>query len=113
MEEAIASISESRQQVLVVRRLRSQYESREYPPDEVEQALNIARIGNDSDDDSDDATEVEVFDQEEFYSTDHMSDVISEVTDPNYVFRGRTGRSRLRSGPYPRTDPENVNLVER
>ena len=42
-----------------------------------------------------------------------MTDVISEVTDPSYVFRGRTGRSRLRSGPYPRTDPENINIVER
>ena len=36
MEEAIASITESRQQVLVERRLRSQFESREYPADEVE-----------------------------------------------------------------------------
>ena len=37
--------------------------------------------------------------EQEVDGCSEMSEVISNVTDPSYIFKGRT-RSRLRSGPY-------------
>ena len=37
--------------------------------------------------------------EQELDGCSEMSGVISDVTSPSYIFKGRT-RSRLRSGPY-------------
>ena len=37
--------------------------------------------------------------EQELDGSSEMSGVISDVTNPSYIFKGRT-RSRLRSGPY-------------
>ena len=41
-----------------------------------------------------------------------LSEVASKVTDPNYVFKGRS-RSRLRSGPYEIFSDSDKDLISR
>ena len=43
---------------------------------------------------------------------DPIHDVIEEITQPEYVYKGRT-RSRLRSGPYPIKSEEDEALITR
>ena len=133
MEEAIASIKEARDQLRSEAANTSSVEASSYPIGIVERALQTARVadepglfdrsfyvksvcsGNtdmgafggpfsdvynrsDNDLDCDDL--------------DPINDVINDVTQPDYVFQGRT-RSRLRSGPYPIKKVQDETLISR
>ena len=129
MEEAIASIKEARDQLRSEAANASSVEASSYPIGIVERALQTARV----------ADEPGLFDRS-FYvksvcsgNTDMSAfggpfsdvynrpdndldcddlDPINDVTQPDYVFQGRT-RSRLRSGPYPIKKVQDETLISR
>ena len=94
MAEAIASISEARSQI---RRLRKRHS---------QPVL----------DSSDDVADVATSDASDVVpsppATSSERDVVDDIVDSEHALRGRD-RSLLRSGPYPITDPQNQNLVEK
>ena len=95
MAEAIASISEARNQLKRQRRRRSQSD------------LAISEDDNVVESDASGSAPVD-----SNTSTTSDRDIVDDIIDSENALRGRD-RSLLRSGPYPVTDPQNQNLVEK
>ena len=131
MSEAIASIKEAKELLRIERAADKVRHANSYPDAVVEKALQTARSTDEPglfdrsayvkavacgsrDIDAFGGAFSDVFEKSdedlENETLDPINDVIDDVTNPEYVFRGRC-RSRLRSGPYPIKTVQDKDLI--